>query len=134
MLEPFGIERSEENPEETHVTAADAMVRGIAADRDVGDRRLPAERAILPVEPERIEGAEVEIMPGLGRNLFRQGIGFDLVGIFLGQLRQPVGGARRARQAVAEGASEFFAASSTNSTSTRPICSAHQMTALATSR
>lgn len=97
-----------------------AVILGVAADRDVGDGRFAAEGAVLAIEAERFEGSPIKFVPGFGRRRFGRRRRRDLVGIFSGQPRQPVGGARRAGYAVAEGASEFFSASSTNSSSIWP--------------
>lgn len=45
------------------------MVRRVTADRNVGDRCLTTESAKLPIEPERVEGIEVQRKPRLIRSV-----------------------------------------------------------------
>lgn len=135
MGQPFGVDSREEAPEQVDIVRPDAVVFGVSGDRDVGDRCFPAERAVLPIEAQCIERTPVEVVPRLAGWLVVIRLGEnDLVGIFFSQLCQPLVGARRAAQAVAEGASEFFASVSTNSASIWPTWLAHHSTALTTAR
>lgn len=133
--EPFRVNGGDQGMEQVDVIRPDAVVFGVAADGDVGDGRFAPEGAILAIEAKGFESAPVEPVPWLGFGVVF-GLGEDeaLLRVFLGQLRQPRGSARRAGQAVSEGATEFFASASTNSTSSCAIWPAHHSTASTTAR
>lgn len=104
------------------------MVLGILAHREVGDRPLTAHRTVVAFVAKRVPGLPVEPEPGLDfmLRLFRNL--YFIAGIFIGEPLQPSGLAFLL-YAPAEGRSEFFAASSMNSTSTSDTLAAHHSTA-----
>lgn len=135
VRQPFRVDGGDQGVEQVDVIGADAVIGRVRADGDVRDRGLTPEGAVLAIEAQGLEGSPVQFVPRLGFGLIGGlGDGDAFLGVFFGQLRQPSGCARRAAQAVPEGAAEFFASVSTNSTSSCAICPAHHSTALTTAR
>lgn len=136
MLEPLGIEGLHEMQKVGEVVAGYAVVAGIPADRSVADRGFAAESTIEAIESKRLPCPEIEAVPRLDLRIirqFRDADEFRLFGVFIRQPLQPVALAFL-RQAPAEGRSEFFVASSTNSMSVCATCWAHHSIAATTWR
>lgn len=136
VLEPLGIERLHEMHKVGKVVASNAVIVGISADRSVADRGFAAERTIEAIEPKGLPCPEIEAVPRLDLCIirhFRHTDELRLFGVFVRQALQPIALAFL-RQTPAEGRSEFFVASSTNSISVCATCCAHHSIAATTCR
>lgn len=112
------------------------MIFGEAAHGDVADWRLATQGSIEAIEAQILPCPKIEAVPCLGPSLFRRSLDLNegcFVRIFSGEIRQPIVIAFL-RQPPAEGAAEFFAAPSTNSTLICDSFCPHQSTADKTSR
>lgn len=118
-LHPFCIARLNEMQEPPVVISGDVVVCGIAADGEIGDRRLSAKGPIETVVPQVFPGAEVERKPRLiFGSLFPFGY-FDkrrFFRVFICEALKPAGPAS-VGQVPAEGRPDFGVVSSTNLTS-----------------
>lgn len=137
--EPFGIDRVHEQMEPPEIVTGYAVVSGILAESEIADRPLAAERAIVPIVLQCIEGPEIKVVPAFRLEVLvvgRYRLQPVLIGIGCGKFIKPVLEFRspRAFQAATEGFSEFFASSSANSTSISETFPAHHSTAATTLR
>ena len=118
------------------------MVARILAYRDVANWCFAAERAVDAIEAQRFPSFEIELTPGLRLDIVVTGrIGRSLYPFDIGIVRRerlepsPIGGRLALPlQALAEGLTEFFASSSTNSNSSSETRAAQCSTAVTTSR
>lgn len=121
MLQPLIIQRCQEREEPLERLALDAVAPGISVQRHEADRRFPAECAILAIEAKHLPRPQVKGVPrfrlGTGRRLFNRPLQPLFLRIGLDEFFDPLFVLWRLPAYLpAEGASEFFVASVTNST------------------
>jgi len=141
VAQPLRVDRADEPAEQPEVLARYVVIFGISADCQIADRPLTTHGAIESIEADHLERIEIVEVPVLPLRLIvlveRQLLEPGLVGVFLGQRRDPVVDGKNALvvgYSPREGASEFFAVFSSNSMSRSPTRLAHHSTASITLR
>jgi hypothetical protein len=87
------IQNGDEAPELLELVERQPMIARILAHHHVRDRAFATHRAVLPVEPDGIEGAKVKLVPGARLKVLVPGIIFgrqpSLIGKSLSNLVDP---------------------------------------------
>lgn len=131
ILQPFLVKCLYEDQKSLELIAFEAVAPRVRVQRNEGDGRLSAERAILPVEPEGFPSPQVECVPCLRLGARGRPLDSPLEPLFsrigLYEFLDPFFVFWRLTAYLPpEGATEFFAASVTNSTRRFPTRPAHQ--------
>lgn len=131
ILQPLVIERGHEGQEPFERLALDAIAPGVPVQRHEADRRFTAESAVLAIEAKNRPRPQVKGVPRFrlrtGRRRVNGALQPFFAGVRLDEFLDPfLLFGRLPAYLPAEGAAEFFVASSTNSTWRLPTRPAHQ--------